>query len=304
MMRIAGWRNSVAAIACVVVAIACGLGFVDVAAAQLVLPEIVQISINGARSSETATRMVTAVYKPPGDGKWPVLVYSHGRSGNDADRRRIKPLDPRSHVRYWLQNGFAVVAPIRPGYGETGGTDREHSGVRYDVFGNCWGPPDFGRAAAAAASAIAATLDWVRQQPWADADRIVLAGSSMGGLTSIASAATNPPGVVAYINFSGGTGGDSGRAPKHSCGSEEMAVLMRTYGKTTRVPGLWLYAENDLYWGAEWPRAWYRAFASAGSNAEFVMTDPVPNSDGHQLLARGSRLWTEHVDHFLKELGF
>jgi dienelactone hydrolase len=296
MMRIAGWRD-------VLVAIACGIGFIDGAAAQLAMPEIVQIAIDGLRSPESATRMVTAVYKPPGDGKWPVLIYSHGRSGSDVDRRRIKPLDPRSHVRYWLQRGFAVVAPIRPGYGDTGGPDREYSGVRYDMFGNCWGPADFGRAADAASSAIASTLDWVRRQPWADANRIVLAGSSMGGLTSIASAATNPPGVVAYINFSGGTGGDSGRAPKHSCGSEEMAALMRTYGKTTRVPGLWLYAENDLYWGAEWPRAWYRAFASGGSNAEFVMTEPVPNSDGHQLLARGGRLWTEQVDRFLAERG-
>ena len=94
----------------------------------------------------------------------------------------------------------------------------------------------------------------------------------MGGLTSIASAAANPPGVVAYINFAGGTGGDSGRAPKHSCGSEEMATLMRSYGRTTHVPGLWLYAENDLYWGAEWPRAWYRAFSSGGGRTEFVMS--------------------------------
>jgi len=30
----------------------------------------------------------------------------------------------------------------------------------------------------------------------------------------------------------------------------------------------------------------------------------VPNSDGHLLLARGGRLWTEHVDRFLTELGF
>jgi dienelactone hydrolase len=287
----------------IAVAIACGVALAGGAAAQPVMPQIVQIGIDAQASQETATRMVAAVYRPPGEGKWPVVIYSHGRSGNEADRRRIKLLDPRGHVRYWLQKGFAVVAPIRPGYGDTGGADREYSGVRYDVFGNCWGPPDFGRAAEAASSAVASTLAWLRHQPWADAERIVLAGSSMGGLTSIASAATNPPGVIGYINFSGGTGGDSGRAPRHSCGSEDMAALMRTYGKTARVPGLWLYAENDLYWGAEWPRAWYRAFASAGSKAEFVMTDAVPNSDGHQLLARGERLWTEPVDRFLAELG-
>ena len=81
MIRIAAWRN-------IVVAIACSVAFVDGATAQLAMPEIVQIGITGPRSSETATRMVTAVYKPPGDGKWPVLVYSHGRSGNEADRRR------------------------------------------------------------------------------------------------------------------------------------------------------------------------------------------------------------------------
>jgi hypothetical protein len=33
------------------------------------------------------------------------------------------------------------------------------------------------------------------------------------------------------------------------------------------------------------------------------MTDPVPNSDGHQLLARGGRLWTAPVDSFLAAHG-
>ena len=126
----------------------------------------------------------------------------------------------------------------------------------------------------------------------------------MGGLTSVATAASNPPGVVASINFAGGTGGDGGRAPAHSCGSEEMEALMSAYGRTTQVPSLWLYAENDMYWGAEWPRAWHRAFAAGGSRALFIMTDPVPHADGHQLLARGSWLWTAPVDRFLEGLGF
>jgi dienelactone hydrolase len=207
-------------------------------------------------------------------------------------------------VRYWINKGFAVVAPIRPGYGETGGADGENSGIRYDVFGNCWGPPDFGRSASAAAGAVTATIAWLREQPWADTSRIVLVGSSMGGLTSTATAASNPDGVVGYINFAGGTGGDGGRAPKHSCGSQQMEALMSGYGKTTRVPSLWLYAENDMYWGAEWPRAWHGAFSAGGSRTTFVMTDALPNADGHQLLARGSRLWMAHADRFLAAIGF
>jgi hypothetical protein len=70
-----------------------------VARAQSVTPEIVQIVIAGPRLSDGEIRMVTAVYKPPGDRKWPVLIYSHGRSGSDLDRRGIKPPDPRGHVR-------------------------------------------------------------------------------------------------------------------------------------------------------------------------------------------------------------
>jgi dienelactone hydrolase len=262
--------------------------------------EVVHIPVRGA--SEHG--MVTGVYRPADAERLPVLIYSHGRSGTELERSRTKLLDARGHVRYWINKGFAVVAPIRPGYGETGGADGETSGIRYDVFGNCWGPPDFARSASAASAAVTATIAWLRAQPWADTSRIVLVGSSMGGLTSTAAAARNPDGVVGYINFAGGTGGDGGRAPKHSCGSEEMQALMSSYGKTTHVPSLWLYAENDMYWGAEWPRAWHRAFSAGGSPTTFVMTDPLPNGDGHQLLARGGRLWTTHVDRFLAALGF
>ena len=253
--------------------------------------------------TDVGVAMAGAVFRPPGEGPFPVVIYSHGRSGTEVERARTRPPVMQSHVRYWLDKGFAVVAPIRPGYGETGGADREDSGVRYDIFGNCWGPPGFGRAAAAARDAVLATLAWIRRQPWADASRIVLEGTSMGGLASIATAAVNPPGVMAYVNFAGGTGGDGSRAPGHSCGSADMQALMSIYGAMTHVPGLWLYAENDSYWGADWPRAWHRAFAAAGGAATFVMTDPVPGRDGHALLARGASLWRAHVDRFLELLG-
>jgi dienelactone hydrolase len=250
-----------------------------------------------------ASSMVGGVFLPDGDGPFPVLVYSHGRSGTPLERTHTRIPDVRSHVRYWLRKGFAVITPIRPGYGETGGTDREDSGVRLDMFGNCWGYPTFDHAAEAAASALIATLKWLRDQPWADPNRVVLAGTSMGGLAAIATAAKNPPGVVAYINFAGGTGGDGTRAPEHSCDSAAMESLMRTLGRTNRVPGLWLYAQNDRYWGPEQPVAWYRAFTEGNDVTNLVVTGPVPGSDGHQLLARGAELWMSPVDAFLADHG-
>ena len=268
------------------------------------LPAIAQIPIDSGSEADAPSSMVAGVYLPPGGGPFPVLIYSHGRSSAEADRARTGFPDPRGHIRYWRSKGFAVVAPIRPGYGATGGTDHEDSGVRYDIFGNCWGEPEFARSAKAAAEAIDATLAWLRQQAWADATRVVLAGASMGGLASIVSASTNPAGVIAYINFSGGTGGSGERRPEHSCGSDTMQELMATYGRSTHVRNLWLYAQNDSYWGASWPRAWHRAYATPGNPTEFVMTSAVASADGHMLLSRGSRLWTEHVDRFLEELEF
>ena len=245
--------------------------------------------------------MVAGIYAPEGAGPFPVVVYSHGRS---QDRSETEVPDPRGFVRYFVRKGFVVVAPIRPGYGATGGDDRENSGVLYDMFGNCWGHPRFGTAAAAARDAITATIDWVRRQPWADASRIVLVGTSMGGLASIATAAANVRGVAGYINFAGGTGGSGEASPEHSCGSADMEALMGHYGAQTRVPSLWLYAPNDLFWGEARPKAWHRAFAAGGSDTRFVETAPVPHADGHQLLGRGSRLWIPPVDRFLADLGF
>lgn len=281
------------------------LGFAGNAVATDTAPVSERVVIPVASAETRAqVRMVTGVFRPGGDGPFPVVVYSHGRSGTEVDRALTQVPDIRGHVRYWLAKGFAVVAPIRPGYGETGGADREDSGVRYDIFGNCWGETNFTRSADAASTAVLATLRWLHRQPWANADRVVLVGASMGGLASVASAAHDPPGVVAYVNFSGGTGGNGRRAAEHSCGLDRMENVMAHYGRTTNVASLWLYAKNDSFWGAYWPRAWFDAFARGGSRAHFVMTDAVPNADGHQLLTRGRPMWGPAVDAFLAELGF
>ena len=293
-------------------AASCALAFVAPVIAQTPLttpdakaPESrdARVAVKDAGALGGDIEMAVKVYVPDRAGPFPVVLYSHGRAADDFDRRKLSQPVPLGHVAYWQRKGFAVVAPIRPGYGETGGADREQSGSSFDNFGNCRSKPDFEGSAKNATAATLSALEWIRQQPWANKERILLVGTSMGGFTTVSTAATNPPGVVGYVNFAGGSGGNPQRAPARSCGVAEMEKVMAGFGRTTTVPNLWLYAENDQYWGAEAPKVWYAAFAAGGSPSKFVQTGPVPGYDGHQLMLRGGRLWSVHVDAFVQALG-
>jgi dienelactone hydrolase len=272
-------------------------------------PSVVQIAL----PAHTATlpglpaRMHTQVFKPAGVGPFPVLLYAHGRPAYASERALLRrPIHAR-HVQYWLAKGYAVVAPIRPGYGVTGGPDQEASGVGYSNSGQCLRQPNPAQLASHASAAMRHALDWVREQPWARKDRIVLEGHSAGGLATVALCASNPPGVVGCINFSGGTGGDPRHAPGRLCAPGKITALMRGYGHSTRAPSVWLYAPNDLYWGSEPPRQWQAAFNAAASAAQhdaltWVQTPPI-GSDGHSLQRAGSAHWGPPLAAWLRKSG-
>jgi hypothetical protein len=270
---------------------------------DLVQPEVLKISIKGAGVLGGDVAMVTQLYKPEGTGPFPVVVFSHGRSPEVTERNNLKYPIPVGHGNFWLRKGFAVVSPVRPGYGQSEGMDREDAGSNWRR-GHCTGNPDFTYLANVAGEAVVATLDWVRAQHWSNKDKILLVGQSVGGLATIGVGAKNPSGVVGLINFAGGGGGSPKDSPGHSCKPENLTKTFGEFGKTTRVPSLWLYAENDLYWGPEAPKQWHSAFQAGGSKSTFVMTPPVPENDGHRLLNVGGRLWAPYVNSFVKELGF
>lgn len=265
--------------------------------------QLVKVPMKGAGIFGSTLDLSTEVFKPSGQGSFPVLVYAHGRSGTQEERSALAEVVPRQFLSFWLARGFAVVAPARPGYGKTGGTDREVPGHSWDGNGNCSGVPSPERVATTAAAAILAAINWSREQPWAMGSKILVAGNSVGGMVGAALAATNLPGVVAYINFAGGIAGNPDQAPGKSCAPERVREAFATYGKTARMPSLWLYAQNDKFWGAEAPRQWHAAYVAGGGVAEFVGTPPVPNADGHELIFVGRDLWASAVESFLKRVG-
>jgi hypothetical protein len=64
---------------------------------------------------------------------------------------------------------------------------------------------------------------------------------------------------------------------------------------------LWVYAENDHFFGPAIATQFYQAFTAAGGKAEFVRPAAF-RRDGHGLFSlAGTAIWTPIVDKFLAE---
>jgi len=254
-------------------------------------------------ASGVDARMLVEWFLPSGPGPFPVVVYAHGRDPSAAGRARVRQGIGRAQLLFWRARGVAVVVPVRPGYGGSGGADVEDPGVRFDDAGRCVGHADFARATDAAVHSLDATIAWLRTQPWAAADDVLLVGQSVGGLAAVAAAAREVPGLAGYVNFAGGAGGNADRSPGAPCDAPQLQALLAVYGQSTTVPNLWVYAQNDRFWGPDAPRDWHAVFARGGSPTSFFQAPPVPGGDGHELAAQNPRLWAAPVDEFLARLG-
>ncbi|MEP6503522.1 MAG: dipeptidyl aminopeptidase [Betaproteobacteria bacterium] len=273
-------------------------------AAAATLPVAATVTLPVREASGDVAQMVTQFFLPPGTGPFPVVLFSHGRAPGESGRAELSQGVSRAQLRYWLAKGVAVVSPIRPGYGASTGGDVEQSGVRHDQFGRCTSKPDYRKTAEAATLTVPVTLDWLKTQPWADANHVLLVGQSVGGLTTVAAGARPLPGVVGYINFAGGSGGSPERSPGASCDPDQLTQLYAGWGRTTTLPNLWVYAANDQYWGPDEPRAWHAAFARGGSPSTFVQAPAVADGDGHGLSRHAEALWSDALDAFITRIGF
>jgi pimeloyl-ACP methyl ester carboxylesterase len=218
-------------------------------------------------------------------------VISHG-SPRSADERRtwgrqrfIAQSEP------FLALGFAVVVPTRRGYGKSEGPWAED-------YGPC-SNPDYYDAGLETARDVRAAVDDVRHEPWADPKRVVLVGHSAGGFGSVAASSQPLDGLVGVVNFAGGRGS---RGPDSVCAEGKLVRAMADYGRESRVPSLFIYSENDRFFGPPLARRMYEAFVSAGGRAEFVQA-PASGVDGHGYFARAIDDWTPRVASFLRRVG-
>jgi dienelactone hydrolase len=246
-------------------------------------------------SAQPGVLMRTTLLRPPGPGPFRLVVVNHGTTQN-AERRRALPLPQFETLSAWfVRHGFAVAVPERPGHGATGGDYREDQGGCDDA--------DFARAGLGAADSIAAALAYLQAQPFVRRNGAILAGHSAGGWGALALASRAPAGLAAVVNFAGGLGGRSYDQPDNNCAPQRLIATAGAFGRTTRVPTLWLYAENDSYFPPRLSGAMAAAFRAAGGKVDYRLL-PASGAEGHfVVLSPGSEsIWGPVVERFLATL--
>ena len=154
--------------------------------------------------------------------------------------------------------------------------------------------------------AIATLNEWVienmQKKKQIIPGKAIVVGQSGGGWGSIALASRNPPSVGAVITFAAGRGGRVDGKPNNNCAPDKLVAATGEFGSTARVPMLWIYAENDSYFGPELTKRMHNAFTAAGGNAEYHLL-PAFGNDGHFMIdsADAVPLWAPLVSQFLEK---
>jgi hypothetical protein len=106
--------------------------------------------------------------------------------------------------------------------------------------------------------------------------------------------------VRAIVAFAAGRGGRVGGKPNNNCAPDRLVAATGEFGRTARTPMLWIYIENDTFFGPELSRRMHEAYTKGGGNAEYHLLPPF-GSDGHFLVSSpdGLPLWTPRVGAFL-----
>jgi len=170
-------------------------------------------------------RLHAYLYKPDGDGPFPVVIYNHG-----ARTGRPRRAEANEYIgRLLTRVGYVVLIPERRGYGVSDGpTLSEDVGL------------DLGQRFIARVEAetndVFAAVDHLRTLRFADTKRIGIMGYSLGGIVTMF-ALSRSTAFAAAINQAGAAGAWDQSAQLRS------ALIAAAEKGTT--PALLLVAQND-----------------------------------------------------------
>lgn len=248
--------------------------------------------------------MFAYVVRPLGAGPFPLVIMNHGVSLNPRERSFFPLVEFRDAAMWFARRGYLVVAPVGTGYGAAAIDIPERGlyGPFFSKVGKC-SNPNFHDPGLAVAQVALWIIDYMAAEKRIVPKDVLVVGQSAGGWASIALSSLNPPQVKAIIVFAAGRGGRVDGKPNNNCAPDRLVEATAEFGRTSRVPMLWIYIENDTFFGPALSKRMHEAFTAAGGKAEYHLLPPF-GSDGHFLIGSPDSIpiWSPLVSKFLGEL--
>jgi len=228
-------------------------------------------------------RIQAYLYRPQGDGPFPVVIYNHG--SRDGRERESVPFE---YVGRMLTSaGYVVLVPERRGYGKSDGA------IWWHDVGN-----DSSQLVArlqAETDDVLAALGYLQTLGFADTKRMAVMGWSFGGIVTMF-AASRSRAFRAAVN-------QAGAALSWNSNPALRAALIAAAEKTT-TPALLMVAANDRTTSSITTLA--DIYKARGIPHRAVIYEPFtprqgrPGAPGHALFsAQGTAVWEADVVQFL-----
>jgi carboxymethylenebutenolidase len=226
------------------------------------------------------------LYKPPGPGPFPAVLYNHGSAPGTLNDQAFEAIGPRFVARGWV-----FFAPYRRGQG---GSPGPFIGDEIDAASKRGGA----RAASAEMVRLLegdhlndqlAALAWLRNVSFVRADRIATAGNSFGGIEVVLGVEREA--YCAAVDASGGA--------QSWANSPELQAAMARAVRNARAPIFFFQAENDFDLSPT--RVLSSLMKDAGKPFEVKIYPPFGRApgQGHSFAFRGSAIWFDDVLSFL-----
>lgn len=244
-------------------------------------------------ANQKVLKLESRLYLPNSTGSHPGVIITHGSPRNAEQRRQIHSGYYQTAAKWFVSQGFAVLMLVRRGYGNSEGNFAES-------FKSCKNP-DYYHGGLETARDIIAAMKFLQKLPFIKGNQIILVGQSAGGWGTLAVASINPEGAIAAINFAGGRGSyEDGK----NCSESELIAAAGKYGQTASLPTLWLYTQNDQYFGPHLSQRMFAEFNRSSPIAHRFELLPAFGEDGHRLFSSplGPSVWSQYVTRFIENL--
>lgn len=234
-------------------------------------------------------RLEYRIYRPNDSLTHPLVIMTHGRNGPQPS------INPNEIQGYSVMNtalanrGYAVMMLVRRGYGNSDGPDNELKDTPYE-------------SGLEAAKDLQSAVEFMKNQPYVNPNKIIVMGHSQGGWAAIAFSTLTVHGVLGTVNLSGGVNYTTIQTDPISTVYSKWAADCGEYGKIAKIPSLWIYAPNDLSIPAIASQSMYNSFRNENTLATFIMK-PAYGSNGH-LYCDEPSFFMDDLIQFFNNIGF